>query len=66
MNAKLAYAKTFGPAYGKAKAAKLHYSRDGQHTVCGMACYKPSEQEKPWTDVCGRCAKNVAEKTNER
>lgn len=54
---KLTYAKNFGPAFGKAKPAKLHYTADGKYTVCGRPCYSPSKHDKPWTDVCGRCQK---------
>ena len=59
MTAKLAYAKVMGPVYGKAKSQKLHYTRDGKHTVCGLDCYKPSTQTQPWCEVCSRCSKIV-------
>jgi hypothetical protein len=57
MTAPLAYAKTFGPAYGKAPPAKLHRTADGEFTLCGLACYAPGKDgdRPPWIDVCKRC-----------
>jgi hypothetical protein len=50
----VAYAKVIGRGHGKGPAQKLHYTRDGRYTLCGLSCY-PGSRHPAWTEVCGRC-----------